>query len=70
MLKRIKKGEKMNFRYIPELEWRWRYPLVLFTMVGIGISMLLYFRRKKGQPHLLWEFYGNERSDLDTTILE
>ncbi len=37
----------MNFKYLPELGWKWSYPLVLLGMVFIGISMLVYFRRKK-----------------------
>ncbi len=37
----------MNFRYMPELEWHWGYPVILLVMVAIGISMLVYFRRKK-----------------------
>jgi len=37
----------MNFKYMPELEWRWGYPLILMIMAFIGISMLVYFRRKK-----------------------
>jgi magnesium transporter len=37
----------MNFKYMPELEWRWGYPAVLLVMVGTGVSMLLYFRKKK-----------------------
>jgi len=37
----------MNFKYMPELEWRWSYPVVWLIMVGIGVSMLLYFRKKK-----------------------
>ena len=37
----------MNFKYMPELEWRWGYPLVWFIMAGIGISMLIYFRKRK-----------------------
>ena len=37
----------MNFKYMPELYWRWSYPLVLFVMLIIGISMLIYFKRKK-----------------------
>jgi magnesium transporter len=37
----------MNFKYLPELEWRYGYPLVLFVMLGIGIAMLFYFKRKK-----------------------
>ena len=37
----------MNFKYFPELGWKWSYPLVLLGMVFIGVSMLVYFRRKK-----------------------
>jgi magnesium transporter len=37
----------MNFKYMPELEWHWGYPLVLTVMALIGISMLVYFKRKK-----------------------
>lgn len=37
----------MNFGYMPELEWHWGYPAVLLAMVAVGISMLVYFRRKK-----------------------
>ncbi len=27
----------MNFRYMPELEWHWGYPVILLVMVAIGI---------------------------------
>jgi len=37
----------MNFKYMPELEWRWGYALVLLVMIAISVVMLLYFRRKK-----------------------
>ncbi|MCL7383694.1 MAG: magnesium/cobalt transporter CorA [Thaumarchaeota archaeon] len=37
----------MNFKYMPELEWVWGYPAVLLIMAGIGLWMILYFRRKK-----------------------
>jgi len=37
----------MNFKYMPELEWRWGYPVILVVIIAIGISMLVYFRRKK-----------------------
>ncbi len=36
----------MNFRNMPELEWRWGYPLVLGGMAGIAAVMLRYFRRR------------------------
>ncbi len=37
----------MNFRYMPELEWRWGYPAVWFLVVIISISMLIYFKKKR-----------------------
>jgi len=37
----------MNFKYMPELEWRWGYPAVLLVMVGVTVGMLIFFRRKK-----------------------
>jgi len=37
----------MNFKYIPELNWRYGYPIVLFSMLLLGILMLVYFRKKK-----------------------
>jgi magnesium transporter len=37
----------MNFKYMPELEWRWGYPAVLLIMLSIAIVMLLFFRKKE-----------------------
>ncbi|MCK4736449.1 MAG: magnesium/cobalt transporter CorA [Methanophagales archaeon] len=37
----------MNFRYMPELEWRWGYFTALFLMVVIAIGMVIYVRKKK-----------------------
>ena len=37
----------MNFKYMPELEWRWGYPAVWFAVVLISVSMLIYFRKKR-----------------------
>ncbi|MBZ5538447.1 MAG: magnesium/cobalt transporter CorA [Acidobacteriia bacterium] len=37
----------MNFRYMPGLESRWGFPLLLIFMVTTGISMLIYFRKMK-----------------------
>lgn len=37
----------MNFQYMPELEWRWGYFAVLLLMLGAGLSMLVYFWRRK-----------------------
>jgi magnesium transporter len=37
----------MNFKYMPELEWRWSYPLAWVVMIMITIYMIVYFRNKK-----------------------
>ena len=37
----------MNFRYMPELEWRYSYPVVILVSVAIVIACLIWFRRKK-----------------------
>jgi magnesium transporter len=37
----------MNFKYMPELEWPWGYPAVWILFVVIGVSMLVYFRKKR-----------------------
>jgi len=37
----------MNFKYMPELHWRWGYPVVLIVMVVATAGMVLYFRKKK-----------------------
>jgi magnesium transporter len=37
----------MNFKYMPELEWRHGYFVVLGLMAGVSGSMLLYFRKRK-----------------------
>ncbi len=37
----------MNFRYLPELEYRWSYPVLWVLMIGISVTMLLYFRRRR-----------------------
>jgi magnesium transporter len=36
----------MNFDYMPELRWRWGYPVVMLLMLFIAVSLTLYFRRK------------------------
>ncbi len=37
----------MNFRRMPELEWRWGYPAVLILMAAVCVYMIFYFKRKK-----------------------
>jgi magnesium transporter len=36
----------MNFEHMPELAWAWAYPATLAVMIGIAITMLVYFSRK------------------------
>lgn len=37
----------MNFKYMPELEWEWGYPLIWAIMIISALFMVRYFRRKK-----------------------
>jgi magnesium transporter len=37
----------MNFKYMPELEWRWGYPMVWLAILLVTVLMLAYFRKKK-----------------------
>ncbi|MFA5038334.1 MAG: magnesium/cobalt transporter CorA [Candidatus Omnitrophota bacterium] len=37
----------MNFRYMPELNFRWGYPAVLLLMFLVTLAMLHYFKSKK-----------------------
>ncbi len=37
----------MNFRYMPELEWRYSYPVVIAVSVLIVAVCLIWFKRKK-----------------------
>jgi magnesium transporter len=37
----------MNFQHMPELLWRGGYFIVLAVMGAVGISMVIYFRRRK-----------------------
>jgi magnesium transporter len=37
----------MNFKYFPELEWKYSYPVLMLLMFGIGLGMYLYMKRKK-----------------------
>lgn len=36
----------MNFEFMPELAFRWGYPVLLSVMAGGAIGMLFFFRRK------------------------
>ena len=37
----------MNFKFMPELETQWGYPIVLLVMLGISIGMFIFFKLKK-----------------------
>lgn len=37
----------MNFETMPELGWKWSYPLLLFVMLVLGVSMYIYMRRRR-----------------------
>ena len=37
----------MNFDYMPELHWRWSYAVLWMVMIGMGVSLLVFFRKKK-----------------------
>jgi magnesium transporter len=36
----------MNFKYMPEINWRYGYPMVLGIMLAALVSMLAYFHKK------------------------
>ena len=37
----------MNFEYMPELQWKWSYPILWSVFIGIAVSLLFYFKKKK-----------------------
>ena len=37
----------MNFKFMPELAWKWGYFIVLIIMAVVAAIMLIYFKRKK-----------------------
>ena len=37
----------MNFRYMPELEWKYSYPVVIAVCCAIVIACLIWFKKKK-----------------------
>lgn len=36
----------MNFHYMPELRWRWSYPILLGIMLLVAVVLLRYFRER------------------------
>ncbi|ADI74225.1 magnesium and cobalt transport protein CorA [Methanohalobium evestigatum Z-7303] len=37
----------MNFEYMPELYWKWSYPILWMIMVSASLFMFAYFKKKK-----------------------
>lgn len=37
----------MNFQNMPELAWKWSYPILMGTMVIIGVGMYVYMRKRR-----------------------
>ena len=37
----------MNFQNMPELGWRWGYPVVMVFMIVVSIGMFFFFRKRK-----------------------
>jgi len=37
----------MNFKYMPELEWKWSYPALWLLLIGLFLVMVLFFKRRK-----------------------
>ena len=37
----------MNFRYMPELEWKWGYPIIIAISILIAVGSLVFFKKKK-----------------------
>lgn len=36
----------MNFKFMPELEWQWSYPILMVLMLSLGVIMLFMFKRR------------------------
>ncbi|MDO9517907.1 MAG: magnesium/cobalt transporter CorA [Methanosarcinaceae archaeon] len=36
----------MNFEYMPELGWRWSYPMLWIVIISVTLTMIFYFKRK------------------------
>jgi magnesium transporter len=37
----------MNFEFMPELHWRWSYPIFWGVILALVCVMLVFFRRRK-----------------------
>jgi magnesium transporter len=37
----------MNFKFMPELEWKWSYPVLWGVLIVVFVLMIFWFKRKK-----------------------
>jgi magnesium transporter len=37
----------MNFEYMPELKWKWAYPVLWIGFIAIPVVLIIYFKKKK-----------------------
>ncbi|TAL45889.1 MAG: magnesium transporter, partial [Chitinophagaceae bacterium] len=37
----------MNFKFMPELNYHWAYPVILVITFGLSIGLFVFFRRSK-----------------------
>jgi magnesium transporter len=37
----------MNFEYMPELKWKWGYPILWAVFIGVSVFLLRFFKKKK-----------------------
>jgi magnesium transporter len=37
----------MNFEYMPELKWKWAYPLLWGVFILVPVGLIIYFKKKK-----------------------
>jgi len=37
----------MNFEYMPELGWRWSYPMLWIVIISVTLTMIFYFKKKQ-----------------------
>ena len=36
----------MNFEYMPELKWKWGYPVLWLVFIGVSVLLLRFFKKK------------------------
>jgi len=37
----------MNFEFMPELKWKFAYPVLWLVMLIVFVGMVIYFKRRK-----------------------